>query len=43
MYKLYVAAKEESSEKDTDDIFTEFDEKWSNEHLEFYDIQRLLN
>ena len=43
MYKFYVAAKEESSEKDTDDIFTEFDEKWSNEHLEFYDIQRLLN
>lgn len=43
LYEFYVAAKEESDEKDADEIFAEFDEKWSKEHPEFYDIQKLLD
>ena len=42
LYEFYVTVRKESSEKDADEIFAEFDEKWDREHPEFYDMQRLL-
>ncbi|MBP5309918.1 MAG: hypothetical protein J6W58_01700 [Lachnospiraceae bacterium] len=40
--EFYMAAKGGSEQIDADDIFAEFDEKWNEEHPEFYDLKRLL-
>ena len=42
LYEFYVTVRKESSEKDADEIFAEFDEKWDRKHPEFYDMQKLL-
>lgn len=42
LQEYYLKAMEEDGKRLADPIFSEFDEKWSGEHPEFYDMDRLF-